>query len=263
MIRGPARQDANVLEVANGAEDRLLSGDLKPEETPAYCWIATAVANARGPAVANELVDEAALVAAMAATVRQQQSRTPSAGRTWSVQKKAATIVVSGLVVFGSTGVAAAARGSLPGPTQDLVAHVASHLQLNLPTTGDQPTKDAGRHQRTTTDSTAALVTTTRRPAATSTSSKGSPPSSFTTTTHTTTTHTTTLTHGTTTSATSTLHQTTSNKPSPTAPPQKLGQAPPASSNAAASKPVAPAQNAHGANEKSKHADQPKKNMKP
>jgi hypothetical protein len=155
-------------------EDRLLSGDLGPADTAAdFSAIATAIAAARGPAAPGELNGEGHVVAAMAAATRQRLEREPSGGRTWSLQKKAATFVVGSLAIFGTAGVAAAARGSLPGSTQDFISHAASQMHLSLPIVEHAPTKGPGQEQRTpTTNHSVPSVTTGPRLVATGTTTE-------------------------------------------------------------------------------------------
>jgi hypothetical protein len=250
MTSGHGRHHASVFETAGDAADHLLSGNASPEEHPAgSSWIATMFAAARQPPRPGELTGEAALVAAMAATARQQLDAVRPGRRSWSVQKKVATLAVSGLAIFATTGVAAAAQGSLPGPTQDFVAHAASHLHLNLPTTGDPPAKDPVRHQPATAHTPAPTVTTTPRPVATSTTTTASNPS---------TTNTTKVT-GTTGPATTASKQTTTDKPPTTPPPKKSAKASDSSSTTTTSPTTDVPTSANAGSQKSAHAHQPPK----
>lgn len=165
----PSQVDADL-------EERLLSGELGAGGPTELSEVVATLAAARRPSSPDELRGEAELVAAMAAIARQ---RTPTPAtpatrrRSWSLRKKSAVIVVAAFATFGTAGVAAAARGSLPGPTQDFVSHAASHFNITFPTVA-HPSDTPGKRPVTSTttrspstgtsSSTAASTTTTTKP---------------------------------------------------------------------------------------------------
>ncbi|HEY1635002.1 MAG TPA: hypothetical protein VGF64_09610 [Acidimicrobiales bacterium] len=140
------------LALDEGTASRILDG-LGPDDVPpGYVGLARLLAAASAPAHADELEEEATVIAAFLGEPIQtvelpiQTTQPPSRRRRGTLvrglvsQKVAVAAVAGGLVVGGAA--AAAATGSLPSAAQGVASQVLSFVGLDVP----GPSNSAGHH---------------------------------------------------------------------------------------------------------------------
>jgi hypothetical protein len=140
------------LALDEGTASRILDG-LGPDDVPpGYVGLARLLAAASAPAHADELEEEATVIAAYVGEPIQtvelpvQTTQPPSRRRRGTLvrglvaQKVAVAAVSGGLLVGGAA--AAAATGSLPSAAQGVASQVLSFVGLDVPV----PSTSAGRH---------------------------------------------------------------------------------------------------------------------
>jgi hypothetical protein len=145
------------LQLDAGTIDRLLAGDVEPDDAPpGYSEVARVLQAAVGARHGDELAHQASHVAIAMELVRQPAS-TPSDRRSRKMSRihrlKVGGLVVVGALV-GSTGLAAA--GVLPDAAQDAVSNVFDKVGITIPASGDHPATTGGEISQiaTTTDAT-------------------------------------------------------------------------------------------------------------
>ncbi len=116
--------------IDDATADRLLTGQLSPDDAPAdVAALAALIQVASGPVSPSELVREAPVVASMvAASTATQPTTSP---RRQTMLSKLTTAKIAGLAAVGVLGIgtaAAAATGSLPGQTSHASSNAASGL---------------------------------------------------------------------------------------------------------------------------------------
>jgi hypothetical protein len=144
------------LQLDPGTIDRLLAGDVEPDDAPPGYSKVARVLQAATARHGDELAHEASHVAIAMELVRQPAS-TPSDRRSRKMSRihrlKVGGLVVVGALV-GSTGLAAA--GVLPDAAQDAVSNVFDRVGITIPASGDHPATSGEEISQlaTTTDST-------------------------------------------------------------------------------------------------------------
>ena len=147
------------LQLDPGTIDRLLAGEVEPDDAPpGYSEVARVLQAAVGAHDGDELALEASHVAIAMELVRQPSpASTPSDRRSRKLSRihrlKVGGLVVVGALV-GSTGLAAA--GVLPDAAQDAVSNVFDRVGITIPASGDHPATsgDEVSSIATTTDAT-------------------------------------------------------------------------------------------------------------
>jgi hypothetical protein len=130
------------LRLDRGTLDRLLAGDVDPDDAPpGYSEVARVLQAVVTAGDHDELVHEATHVAlAMELVKKRSPASTPSDGRSGKMSRshrmKVGGLVVVGALV-GSTGLAAA--GVLPDAAQDAVSNVFDRVGITIPASGDHP----------------------------------------------------------------------------------------------------------------------------
>jgi hypothetical protein len=130
------------LQLDPGTIDRLLAGEVEPDDAPpGYSEVARVLQAAAGARHGDELAHEASHVVIAMELVRQPSpASTPSDRRSRNMSKihrlKVGGLVVVGALV-GSTGLAAA--GVLPDAAQDAVSNVFDRVGITIPASGDHP----------------------------------------------------------------------------------------------------------------------------
>jgi hypothetical protein len=145
------------LQLDPGTIDRLLAGEVEPDDAPpGYSEVARVLQAAAGARHGDELAYEASHVAIAMELVRQPAS-TPFNRRSQKMSRihrlKVGGLIVVGALV-GSTGLAAA--GVLPDAAQDAVSNVFDRVGITIPASGDHPATSGEEISQlaTTTDST-------------------------------------------------------------------------------------------------------------
>jgi hypothetical protein len=144
------------LQLDPGTIDRLLAGDVEPDDAPPGYSEVARVLQAAGARDGDELAQEASHVAIAMELVRQPAS-TPSDRRSRKMSSihrlKVGGLVVVGALV-GSTGLAVA--GVLPDAAQDAVSNVFDRVGITIPASSDHPATsgDEVSSIATTTDAT-------------------------------------------------------------------------------------------------------------
>jgi hypothetical protein len=147
------------LALDEGTAERLLGGVLDPADAPpAYKRAAMVLDAIAAPPSSDELADEAAAVATLAAVARSSPNRArrrPTVLTKVLTAKMAAAAAIAALSV---TGVAAAATGTLPDPAQRVAHQMLGAAGVPAPDNGSQDTKGAanGDHEATGPDASGA-----------------------------------------------------------------------------------------------------------
>jgi hypothetical protein len=117
-------------------EDRLLSGDLDPDDAPPeLARIAGLIRASRVPGSPSELAGQDLLVSEVAAVVREARRVEVARGDRRHLLSRvlSAKVIAATTVVLLSGGVAAAATGALPTPVQRAVSHGLAHVGISVP----------------------------------------------------------------------------------------------------------------------------------
>jgi hypothetical protein len=130
------------LQLDSGTIDRLLAGEVEPDDAPpGYSEVARVLQAAARARHGDELAHEASHVAGAMELVRQPSSASMSTDRRSRKMSRIHRLKVGGLVVVGalvgSTGLAFA--GVLPDAAQDAVSNVFDRVGINIPASGDHP----------------------------------------------------------------------------------------------------------------------------
>jgi hypothetical protein len=146
MRRRPANRDADPLALDEETVERLLAGDLPPDQAPPeYSEVAALLAAAAAPPRPSELTGEAAALAELRAVARTRlrPARTRRAERRSRRRRVGlAVVVVTGALATG--GAAAAASGHLPGPVRDAARSILVTVGDAEPTTPTSPPSAPG-----------------------------------------------------------------------------------------------------------------------
>ena len=117
-------------------DDRLLSGDLDPDDAPPeLARIAGLVRAARAPELSSGLTGEELLVSQVAGVVRESRRAEVARDNRRHMLGKvlSAKVIGATAAVLLSGGVAAAATGVLPTPVQEAVSHGLRHIGISVP----------------------------------------------------------------------------------------------------------------------------------
>jgi hypothetical protein len=130
------------LQLDPGTIDRLLAGEVEPDDAPpGYSEVARVLQAAAWARNGDELAHEASHVAIAMELVRQPSPASTSSDRRSRKMSRIHRLKVGGLVVVGalvgSTGLAAA--GVLPDAAQDAVSNVFDRVGITIPASGDHP----------------------------------------------------------------------------------------------------------------------------
>jgi hypothetical protein len=147
------------LQLDQGTIDRLLAGEVEPDDAPpGYSEVARVLQAAVRARQGDELVHEGSHVAIAMELVKQPSPASTPSDRRSRKMSRIHRLRVGGLVIVGalvgSTGLAAA--GALPDAAQDAVSNVFDRVGITIPASGDHPaaTGDGISQIATTTDST-------------------------------------------------------------------------------------------------------------
>ena len=142
-MRRPAGPDADPLALDEDTVERLLIGDLPPDQAPSgYAEVARLLVAAVAAPSPGELAGQAAVLAELRAVARARLrlARTRRAERRSRRRRTGlAVVVVAGALAAG--GVAAAASGHLPGPVREAARSI-------LATGGGEPPASTGTGPR-------------------------------------------------------------------------------------------------------------------
>jgi hypothetical protein len=146
MRRSASAPDADPLALDEETVERLLAGDLPPDQAPpGYAEVAALLAAASGAARPSELAGEAAALAELRAVTRARlrPARARRAERRSSRRRvRLAVVVVTGALATG--GAAAAASGHLPGPVREAARSILVTVGAAQPTTPTPPSTVPG-----------------------------------------------------------------------------------------------------------------------
>ena len=146
MRRAAVDPDADPLAVDDDTVERLLTGDLPPDQAPPeYAEVARLLAAAAAPPHPSALTGGAAALAELRAVARTR----PRLARTRRAERRSrrrrvglAVVVVAGALAAG--GVAGAATGHLPGPVRDAARSILATVGDAEPTTPTPPPSAPG-----------------------------------------------------------------------------------------------------------------------
>jgi hypothetical protein len=143
MRRSPAKPDPDPLALDDATVERLLRGELSPDQAPpGYAEVVELLAAATAPPSSAELAGQAAALAELRAVTRPRRAAI-GARRAARPRRRRRTglaiVVVAGALVTG--GVAGAATGHLPGPLRDVARSItgAGAMDGAEPATPTQP----------------------------------------------------------------------------------------------------------------------------
>jgi hypothetical protein len=146
--RLPFTPDPDPLALDEDLAERLLDGDLVPDQAPAgYAEVAALLAAAvAAPSPAERAGQEAALAELRAAT-RVRRALPRATGRPGR-RRRVGLLVAVAVVGLSTTGIAAAATGTLPAPIRDtarrILATVDDAIPMSSTTPGRQPAPSTG-----------------------------------------------------------------------------------------------------------------------
>jgi hypothetical protein len=128
--------------------ERLLDGDLPPDQAPAgYAEVAALLAAAVAAPSSAELAGREAVVAELRAVTRARRAIPWGSGRP-SRRRRVGLLVAVAVVGLSTTGIAAAATGTLPAPIGDtarrILATVDDATSMPSTTPGRQPAPSTG-----------------------------------------------------------------------------------------------------------------------
>jgi hypothetical protein len=146
MRRPASAPDADPLALDEETVERLLAGDLPPDQAPpGYAEVAALLAAASAPARPSELAGGAAALAELRAVTRARlrPARARRAERRSSRRRvRLAVVVVTGALATG--GAAAAASDHLPGPVREAARSILVTVGAAQPTTPTPPSTVPG-----------------------------------------------------------------------------------------------------------------------
>jgi hypothetical protein len=141
--RLPFTPDPDLLALDDDLAERLLGGDLPPDQTPpGYAEVAALLAAAAAPPTPAELAGQEAALAELLAVARARRAIPRGTGRPGRRRRVGllVAVVVCGL---STTGIAAATTGTLPAPIRDTARRIFATVDDATPvpstTPGRQP----------------------------------------------------------------------------------------------------------------------------
>jgi hypothetical protein len=146
--RLPFPPDPDPLALDEDLAERLLDGDLPPDQAPAgYAEVTALLAAAVAAPSPAELAGQEAAVAELRAVARARRAPPRATGRPGR-RRRVGLLVAVAVVGLSTTGIAAAATGTLPDPIGDtarrILATVADTAPMPATTPGRQPIPSTG-----------------------------------------------------------------------------------------------------------------------
>jgi hypothetical protein len=146
--RLPLTPDPDPLALDDDLAERLLAGDLPPGHTPpGYAEVATLLAAAAAPPTPAELAGQEAALAELRAATRARRAipwGTGGPGR----RRRVGLLVAVAVCALSTTGIAAAASGTLPAPLRDTARRIFATVDDRAPMPsappGQQPIPSTG-----------------------------------------------------------------------------------------------------------------------
>jgi hypothetical protein len=146
--RLPFTPDPDPLALDEDLAERLLDGDLRPDQAPAgYAEVAALLAATVAPPSPAELAGQEAALAELRAVTRAPRAIPWGSGRPGR-RRRVGLLVAVAVIGLSTTGIAAAATGTLPAPLRDtarrIFATVDDATSMSSPTPGRQPAPSTG-----------------------------------------------------------------------------------------------------------------------
>ena len=146
--RLPFTPDPDPLALDDDLAERLLDGDLPPDQTPAgYAEVAALLAAAAAAPSPAELAGQEAALAELRAVTRARRAIPRATGRPGR-RRRVGLLVAVAVVGLSTTGIAAAATGTLPAPIGDTAQRIFATVDdpAPMPSTapGRQPVPSSG-----------------------------------------------------------------------------------------------------------------------
>ena len=146
--RLPFTPDPDPLALDDDLAERLLDGDLPPDQTPpGYAEVAALLAAMVAAPRPAELAGQEAALAELRAATRARRALPPATGRP-SRRRRVGLVVAVAVVGLSTTGIAAATTGTLPDPIRDTARRILGTVDdaTSIPSTtpGRQPAPSTG-----------------------------------------------------------------------------------------------------------------------
>jgi hypothetical protein len=146
--RLPFTPDPDPLALDDDLVERLLDGDLRPDQAPAgYAEVAALLAAAVAAPSPAELAGQETALAELRAVTRARRAIPRATGRPGR-RRRVGLLVAVAVVGLSTTGIAAAATGTIPAPIRDtarrILATVDDTAPMPLTTPGPQPAPSTG-----------------------------------------------------------------------------------------------------------------------
>ena len=133
------------LAVDDDLAERLLDGDLPPDQTPpGYAEVAALLAAMVAAPSPAELAGQEAALAELRAATRTRRATPPATGRPGR-RRRVGLLVAVAVLGLSTTGIAAAATGTLPAPIRDTARRIlGTATPMPSTTPGRQPAPSTG-----------------------------------------------------------------------------------------------------------------------
>jgi hypothetical protein len=146
--RLPFTPDPDPQALDEDLAERLLDGDLPPDQTPpGYAEVAALLAATVAAPSPAELAGQEAVVAELPAATRARRAIPPATGRP-SRRRRARLLVAVVVCGLSTTGIAAATTGTLPAPIRDtarrIFVTVGDAIPMSSTMRGRQPVPSTG-----------------------------------------------------------------------------------------------------------------------
>jgi hypothetical protein len=146
--RLPFTPDPDPLALDDDLADRLLDGDLSPDQAPpGYAAVAALLAATVAPPSPAELVGQEAALAELQAVTRARRALPRGSGKP-SRRRRVGLLVAVAVGALSITGIAAAATGTLPDPIRNTARRILATVDDTAPmpatTPGRQPAPSTG-----------------------------------------------------------------------------------------------------------------------
>ena len=146
--RLPFTPDPDPLALDEDLVERLLDGDLRPDQAPAgYAEVAALLAAAVAAPSPAELAGQETALAELRAATRARRAIPRATGRPGR-RRRIGLLVAVAVVGLSTTGIAAAATGTLPAPIRDTARRILATVDDTAPmpstTPGRQPAPSTG-----------------------------------------------------------------------------------------------------------------------
>jgi hypothetical protein len=146
--RLPFTPDPDPLALDDDLVERLLDGDLPPDQTPpGYAEVATLLAATVAAPSPAELAGQEAALAELRAATRARRGTPPATGRPGR-RRRVGLVVAVAVLGLSTTGIAAAATGALPAAVRDTARRIFAIVDDAAPmpstTPGRQPAPSTG-----------------------------------------------------------------------------------------------------------------------